>query len=56
VGEDRERGVLVAASTRTTPLYHLMLDSTAIPLDACVELIATAAQALRRAAPAAPAS
>ncbi len=27
-------------------LYHLVIDSTAIPLDACVALIATAAQAL----------
>jgi cytidylate kinase len=33
--------------------YHLVIDSTAIPLDACVELIAVAARARERAAAAA---
>jgi len=32
-------------------LYHLVIDSTAIALDACVELIARAAEGLREAAP-----
>ena len=27
-------------------LYHLVVDSTAIPLDACVQLVADAARAL----------
>ena len=30
-------------------LYHLMLDSTALSLDACVELIVAASQARRKA-------
>jgi cytidylate kinase len=29
-------------------LYHLMLDSTALDIDTCVELIVTAAQARTR--------
>jgi cytidylate kinase len=38
--------------THDPSLYHLMLDSTAIPLAVCVELIATAAGSLGPAAPA----
>ncbi len=34
------------ADLRDSSLYHLMLDSTAIELDACTELIAAAARAL----------
>lgn len=40
-------------NTHDPALYHLMLDSTVVPLEVCVELIATAARAF---APAAPAS
>jgi hypothetical protein len=44
---DRMRETYVQHFYRTDPedagLYHLVIDSTAIPLDACVELIATAA-------------
>ena len=34
---------LYRVDPRSSELYHLMVDSTAIPLDACVELIAAAA-------------
>jgi cytidylate kinase len=34
---------------RDRSLYHLVIDSTALELEACVELIVSAAQALRRA-------
>jgi cytidylate kinase len=38
--------------THDPALYHLMLDSTAIPLDVCVELLATAARSFTLDAPA----
>jgi cytidylate kinase len=45
---DRAREAYVAHLYRTDPLrpglYHLVIDSTAIPLDACVELILDAAR------------
>ncbi|GAA3444735.1 AAA family ATPase [Planomonospora venezuelensis] len=47
---DRARTAYVRHFYRTDPasptLYHLVLDSTTIPVDACVELIATASAAL----------
>jgi cytidylate kinase len=47
---DRARQAYVqhfyAADPRDCGLYHLVIDSTAIPLDGCVELIAHAAQVL----------
>jgi cytidylate kinase len=39
-------------SARDPRLYHLVIDSTVIPLDACVELIVAAARAREHAAPA----
>ena len=49
---DRARTAYVKALHRCDPadprLYHLVLDSTAVPLDTCVELIATAALSLGR--------
>jgi cytidylate kinase len=46
---DRAREAYVHHFYRTDPrdaaLYHLVIDSTAIPLDACVDLVVTAAQA-----------
>jgi cytidylate kinase len=45
---DRARAAYVEHFYRVDPrdaaLYHLVIDSTAIPLDACVEMIVTAAQ------------
>jgi cytidylate kinase len=53
---DRAREAYVARLYRTDPrdsgLYHLAIDSTVIPLDACVELIVDAARA--RTAPSQP--
>jgi cytidylate kinase len=50
---DRARQAYVqhfyGADPRDGRLYHLVIDSTAVPLDACVELIAHAAQVLRAA-------
>ncbi|GIH74815.1 AAA family ATPase [Planobispora longispora] len=47
---DRARTAYVRHFYRADPasphLYHLVVDSTVIPVDACVELIATASQAL----------
>lgn len=40
------------ADARDPAMYHLVLDSTAIPLDACVEVIAGAARAIAGARPA----
>ena len=46
---DRAREAYVQHFYRVDPrdasLYHLVIDSTAIPLDACVEMIVTAATA-----------
>jgi cytidylate kinase len=41
-----------SVSARDPRLYHLVIDSTVIPLDACVELIVAAARAREHAAPA----
>jgi cytidylate kinase len=47
--EDTARIDYVRRAYRVDPwdagLYHLILDSTAVPLDTCVELIVTAARA-----------
>jgi cytidylate kinase len=49
---DRARDAYVrhfyAADPRDPSIFHLMIDSTAIPLDDCVELIAGAARAHSR--------
>jgi hypothetical protein len=48
---DRARETYVQHFYRVDPrdaaLYHLVIDSTAIPLDACVEMIVTAARSRR---------
>jgi hypothetical protein len=51
-GEDFRRATeeVLRRRAETRPsLYHLVLDSTAIPIDACVELIALATRSLIRA-------
>jgi cytidylate kinase len=49
---DRARAAYVRhfyrCDARDAALYHLVIDSTAIPLDACADLVVEAAQALER--------